>query len=375
MNMGLILSIFACALHWFSFSPRRQFLRPWADGGLGLSFGFQTYILCAQTLQTGSLPYSNLYGSLLFLSCVLTWFLVFYGFQNGYPRTQMGLSYQAFSDLRFESFGNLSPWHPTNSLKPNFRWTSFAARLNPAHFKFQTANMHGTLKQNAFPNCFTLPLQRKMGCDMDMYRIAVCILSPTVPCLHAFCVFLPPGLKKTSALIPALQSHWLEMHVGSMLTSYALLFCGGLFAAGYLVSQKVGSSYLPRKKGSSDPSPPAKGLMSFGFVTPKTNLSLWFDMASYRMIGFGFSFLTLGLVSGAVWANETWGSFWSWDVKETWALISWLVFAMYLHTRLFKGWRGASSAWFAIWGWVCLWITFLGVNVFSKGLHVYGFLR
>ena len=142
------------------------------------------------------------------------------------------------------------------------------------------------------------------------------------------------------------------MHVASMLTSYALLFCGGLFAAGFLS--------LPFTGGKS---------------TMDSGLNVWLDNASYRTIGGGFAFLTLGLLSGAVWANETWGSYWSWDVKETWALISWLVFACYLHTRLFIGWRGRASAWFAVLGMASVWVTYLGVNLLGVGLHTYGFMR
>ena len=89
----------------------------------------------------------------------------------------------------------------------------------------------------------------------------------------------------------------------------------------------------------------------------------------------GFCFLTLGILSGAVWANETWGSYWSWDPKETWALITWLIFAVYLHTRFIKGWEGAKPAWIASFGFIIIWICYLGVNLLGKGLHSYGFLN
>lgn len=98
------------------------------------------------------------------------------------------------------------------------------------------------------------------------------------------------------------------------------------------------------------------------------------DNISYRTIGIGFCFLTLGILSGAVWANETWGNYWSWDPKETWALITWLTFATYLHSRLVGGWAGSKPAWIASFGFFIVWICYLGVNLLGQGLHSYGFL-
>ena len=90
------------------------------------------------------------------------------------------------------------------------------------------------------------------------------------------------------------------------------------------------------------------------------------------MIGLGFPLLTIGIIAGAVWANEAWGSYWSWDPKETWALITWLVFAAYLHTRITRGWQGRRPAILAGVGFAVVWICYLGVNVLGKGLHSYG---
>lgn len=102
-------------------------------------------------------------------------------------------------------------------------------------------------------------------------------------------------------------------------------------------------------------------------------LTRTWDNQSYRSIGLGFPLLTLGLLSGAVWANQTWGSYWSWDPKETWALVTWFVFAIYLHTRLSRGWDGSKSAGLALVGFGSLWVCYLGVNLMAKGLHSYGF--
>jgi cytochrome c-type biogenesis protein CcsB len=98
------------------------------------------------------------------------------------------------------------------------------------------------------------------------------------------------------------------------------------------------------------------------------------DSLSFRVLAFGFPLLTLGILSGAVWANEAWGSYWSWDPKETWAFITWLIFAFYLHTRLQYGWEGQKSAFVATFGFFILWICYLGVNLLGKGLHSYGWL-
>jgi cytochrome c-type biogenesis protein CcsB len=99
------------------------------------------------------------------------------------------------------------------------------------------------------------------------------------------------------------------------------------------------------------------------------------DNLSYRTLGIGFPLLTIGILSGSVWANEAWGSYWSWDPKETWAFITWLVFAIYLHTRITKGWQGKKPAIIASVGFLTVWLCYLGVNLLGKGLHSYGWIH
>ena len=119
-------------------------------------------------------------------------------------------------------------------------------------------------------------------------------------------------------------------------------------------------------------------IKNVGFTIPKgeetfeEKLKQTLDNLSYRSIGLGFALLTIGIFSGAVWANEAWGSYWSWDPKETWAFVTWLVFALYLHTRLSRGWIGKESALVATFGFLVIWFCYLGVNLFGKGLHSYG---
>nr|AYC63997.1 cytochrome c biogenesis protein Ccs1 [Halimeda micronesica] len=171
------------------------------------------------------------------------------------------------------------------------------------------------------------------------------IIAPTALFLNAFASFrLPESLQKLNSLIPALQSNWLMMHVTVMLLSYATLITGCVLAIAFL----------------------------FLFETEiKTQL----DQLSFRSIGIGFPLLTIGILSGSVWANEAWGSYWSWDPKETWSLITWLVFAIYLHLRLNKKWNGFQSAILATIGFFVVWICFLGVNFLAKGLHSYGWFN
>jgi cytochrome c-type biogenesis protein CcsB len=89
------------------------------------------------------------------------------------------------------------------------------------------------------------------------------------------------------------------------------------------------------------------------------------------MIGFAFPMLTLCIVTGAIWANYAWGTYWSWDPKETWSLITWFIYAAYLHARLMYGWKGKRAAWMAILGFAAVLFTFFGVNYLIAGLHSY----
>ena len=97
-----------------------------------------------------------------------------------------------------------------------------------------------------------------------------------------------------------------------------------------------------------------------------------FDFWSYRIISLGFLFLTIGILSGAVWANEAWGAYWNWDPKETWAFITWTIFAIYLHIRITKSFKTENSAIVAAMGFLIIWICYFGVNLLGIGLHNYG---
>lgn len=299
------------------------------------------------------------------------------------------------------------------------------------------------------------------------------LTSPAALLINAFATFrLPEEMQQSSALVPALQSNWLMMHVTVMILSYSALICGSLLSIAFLIftrninmhtnGEKANSELalfkstlaLQKQKNVSevsqntfvlpstvlsDSTPLIEGNfssdffgesvvksdgvqsnqstnveMAFGFFScacPSALLRFWcpkgnklmyarkgssvntkasgvefdflppakkkfienVDNLSYRILGIGFPLLTIGILSGAVWANEAWGSYWSWDPKETWALATWLVFAIYLHTRITKGWSGKKPAFIASFGFLIVWICFLGVNLLGEGLHSYGF--
>lgn len=198
------------------------------------------------------------------------------------------------------------------------------------------------------------------------------ITSPIALFTDAFANFsLPSEMQHSSALVPALQSNWLMMHVTVMILSYAALIFGSLLSIAFLIlTLKISSEQyetslkMEKTEGSAVPVSPAK-------LRWAQNL----DNLSYRMLGIGFPLLTIGILSGAVWANEAWGSYWSWDPKETWALLTWLVFAIYLHSRITKNWQGKKPAAIASFGFFVVWVCYLGVNLLGEGLHSYGWLK
>lgn len=188
-------------------------------------------------------------------------------------------------------------------------------------------------------------------------------------------------MQQITPLIPALRSNWLMMHVSVMLLSYATLFSGALLSISFLILGWIQTLTTPNISKIALQNPDNSSAETGFSLPPKKENFLNFekfeylnnlDNLSYRLIGIGFSFLTIGILSGAVWANEAWGSYWSWDPKETWALITWITFAIYLHTRFVKGWQGQKPALVASLGFIILWVCYLGVNLLGKGLHSYG---
>jgi cytochrome c-type biogenesis protein CcsB len=148
-------------------------------------------------------------------------------------------------------------------------------------------------------------------------------------------------------LVPALQSWWMKIHVPANFIGY------GTFA----LAAMVGTAYL---------------LKSHGYLVDRLPALEVLDDVMYKSISVGFAFFTVATILGALWAAEAWGGYWSWDPKETWALIVWLNYAAWLHMRLMSGLRGRAAAWWAVVGLLVTTFAFLGVNMFLSGLHSYG---
>ena len=190
-------------------------------------------------------------------------------------------------------------------------------------------------------------------------KIIGAVVLPIILLIISFATLvLPKPMQYSSPLVPSLQSNWLMMHVSMMMFSYSILILGSLLSILMLV--------LIKTKNTNS---------SLNFLVTNKNLIINLDNWSYRTIGLGFPLLTIGIISGAVWANEAWGSYWSWDPKETWALITWLIFAAYIHARLSKGWSGEKVAILGSCGFFVVWVCYLGTNFLGQGLHSYGFLN
>jgi ABC-type transport system involved in cytochrome c biogenesis permease subunit len=143
-------------------------------------------------------------------------------------------------------------------------------------------------------------------------------------------------------LMPALRSNWLTVHVFTCFLGYGGFAIAALSSIGYLVTPKG-----------------------------RPQIAAAFDTATAKTISFGFLFLTAGIITGAVWANSAWGTYWSWDPKETWSLITWFIYAVFLHCRFMRGWKGQRAAWISVIGFASVIFTYYGVNFLLSGLHSY----
>ena len=163
-----------------------------------------------------------------------------------------------------------------------------------------------------------------------------------------------PGIDNhIEPLIPALQSNWLTTHVITCFLGYAAVAVA--FGCGIL--------YLIKDRKNGD----AENIKGFWGRLPALNV---LESLIYQSSAIGFVFLTMGIMTGAIWAHYAWGSYWNWDPKETWSLITWLIYAIMLHARYIRGWRGRRLAWVALVGFAAVLFTYLGVNYLS-GLHSY----
>ena len=164
------------------------------------------------------------------------------------------------------------------------------------------------------------------------------------------------GAHEIQPLVPALQSYWMKIHVPANFVGYGAFAMAAMIGVAYLLKSW---RQTVKPQGVMATSLPALVVM---------------DDLMYKSIALGFAFFTVATVLGALWAAEAWGGYWSWDPKETWALIVWLNYAAWLHMRMTKGWHGRPMAWWAVIGLFVTLFAFLGVNMFLSGLHSYGTL-
>jgi cytochrome c-type biogenesis protein CcsB len=192
-------------------------------------------------------------------------------------------------------------------------------------------------------------------------RIMGAFVMPCAAVAMAYASFSDRIDDQISPLIPALQSNWLIAHVVTCFIGYGAFAVAGGLGVMYLLKQSASNEKQPTKN-ANDRQPLINGLPELKVI----------DDLTHKTIVFGFMWLSAGIITGAVWANEAWGTYWSWDPKETWSIITWFLYALTLHARFTRGWRGRRIAWLAILGFLAVFFTYFGVNFFLSGLHSYG---
>ena len=188
------------------------------------------------------------------------------------------------------------------------------------------------------------------------YYIGLFVLVPVVFSLGlALTVIYTPA----GALVPALQSYWIAIHVTSMIVAAGLFIVGAVTTAMYLAADRN------ERRLAAGQSSGTAGIMA------RLPRPLVLDRLSYRTILFAFPVWTFGVMAGAIWADQAWGRYWGWDPKETWSFITWVVYAGFLHARATAGWRGRRAAYIQLAGFCCLMFNLVGINLWVTGLHSY----
>ncbi|MGQ9745850.1 MAG: c-type cytochrome biogenesis protein CcsB [Dissulfurimicrobium sp.] len=187
-------------------------------------------------------------------------------------------------------------------------------------------------------------------------RVIGAFSTPFATFAMAYASFNPDIHDEIQPLIPALQSNWLIAHVITCFLGYA----------SFAIACGLGIMYFIKDKAAKDD--------SCGMMGALPNKKVM-DSLMYQTIVFGFLWLSIGIITGAIWADEAWGTYWSWDPKETWSLITWFVYAIALHARFIKGWTGRKIAILSIIGFISVVFTYFGVNFLLSGLHSYGSIK
>jgi cytochrome c-type biogenesis protein CcsB len=157
----------------------------------------------------------------------------------------------------------------------------------------------------------------------------------------------------SAPLVPALKSEWLVIHVSTAIISGGVFLLSNVIAAAYL--------YLDRMESKGERSSWAKRLPDLESL----------DQLSYRLVAFVFPLWTFSVIAGAIWAESAWGRYWGWDPKETWAFITWVAYAAYLHARVTIGWRGRRAAWLCLFAGSTFLFNYIYVNIWGTGKHTY----
>ena len=410
--------------HWIRLIYSLQFL-PAVVGTIGIASAnlSLTGLLGLRWIESGHFPLSNLYESLLFLA----WgFTAFYLFIERFANIQfVGVVIAPIALLitSFASFSLPKEMQRATALIPALQsnWLmmhvtvmmiSYVTLLAGSLFAIAFLVVNWYTRQLETPDQMaTRPKRTQEATVYQPYRVVNNVKNPTPPGttqgspqLELF------GLKsqQITALSPSLplgsgplqQPLIVSTSSSNNVSTEAPIVSSNLQRPVFAFKNQVNSSVSPRKEKTEssysstyieNQNTSSLSVLplfdninnSLMYVSPSSTpvstkmstLAQTLDNLSYRTLGLGFPLLTIGILSGAVWANEAWGSYWSWDPKETWAFITWLVFAIYLHTRLTKGWKGTGPALIAAGGFVVVWVCYLGVNLLGTGLHSYGWFQ
>ncbi len=203
--------------------------------------------------------------------------------------------------------------------------------------------------QYEFATCFAWGLC--LVCLVFVFRYRFTVLGAfAAPVIFLIIGYAAMQSREVRELMPALRSNWLGFHVSTAIIAYGAFGVSFVLAVIFLLRDRI------RAQGFLDRHIPDREKL---------------DVIGYRSVSLGLLFLTFTIVTGAIWAERAWGSYWSWDPKETWSLVTWIVYAIYLHLRVRRGWEGRAAAVFAAVGFLCVLFTYIGVNTFLPGVHSY----
>jgi cytochrome c-type biogenesis protein CcsB len=188
------------------------------------------------------------------------------------------------------------------------------------------------------------------------YYLGLFVMTPVLLALGIAetVIYTPAG-----PLVPALHSYWLAIHVTAMTLATGTFVVGAALAVAYLLADRYARRVADGRQS------PAIGIFR---LLPAPEV---IDRFAYRTVMFAFPIWTFGIMAGAIWADEAWGRYWGWDPTETWAFITWVVYACFLHARATAGWRGRRAAYIQLIGFGCLLFNLMGVSIFITGLHSY----